>query len=170
MANNIQVHSVEGIAYWAKLDRPHPNKFSQYETDAQQYSIALYLDARNKKLMESLNLASTIKHDENGDRFNFVLNYMTKAGKPMVAPKVLDCDLNDVTQSVLIGNGSKVEVEVALLEIQGGAHAGKTKAFLRNVQIIDLVPYEGASSSSYTFKKRTDGYVATDQQNLEEVA
>ena len=170
MANNIPVHNVEGIAYWAKLDRPHPNKFSQYETDAQQYSIALYLDARNKKLMESLNLASTIKHDENGDRFNFVLNYMTKAGKRMVAPKVLDCELNDVTQSVLIGNGKgKVEVEFALLEIQGGAHAGKTKAFLRNVQIIDLGFLRGASSSGFTtFKKRTDGYVATDQQNLKE--
>lgn len=168
--NNVQVHSAEGLAYWAKLDRPHPNKFSQYETDAQQYSIVLYLDARNKKLMESLNLASTIKQDENGDRFNFVLNYMTKAGKPMVAPKVLDCDLNDVTQSILIGNGSKVEVEFALLEIQGGAHAGKTKAFLRNVQIIDLIPYEGSGAPVNTLKKRSDGYVATDQQNLEEVA
>ena len=168
--NNVQVHSAEGLAYWAKLDRPHPNKFSQYETDAQQYSIVLYLDARNKKLMESLNLASTIKQDENGDRFNFVLNYMTKAGKPMVAPKVLDCDLNDVTQSILIGNGSKVEGEFALLEIQGGAHAGKTKAFLRNVQIIDLIPYEGSGAPVNTLKKRTDGYVATDQQNLEEVA
>ena len=168
--NNVQVHSAEGLAYWAKLDRPHPNKFSQYETDAQQYSIVLYLDARNKKLMESLNLASTIKQDENGDRFNFVLNYMTKAGKPMVAPKVLDCDLNDVTQSVLIGNGSKVEVEFALLEIQGGAHAGKTKAFLRNVQIIDLIPYEGSGAPVNTLKKRSDGYVSTDQQNLEEVA
>jgi len=168
--NNVQVHSAEGLAYWAKLDRPHPNKFSQYETDAQQYSIVLYLDARNKKLMESLNLASTIKQDENGDRFNFVLNYMTKAGKPMVAPKVLDCDLNDVTQSILIGNGSKVEVEFALLEIQGGAHAGKTKAFLRNVQIIDLIPYEGSGAPVNTLKKRSDGYVSTDQQNLEEVA
>ena len=168
--NNVQVHSAEGLAYWAKLDRPHPNKFSQYETDAQQYSIVLYLDARNKKLMESLNLASTIKQDENGDRFNFVLNYMTKAGKPMVAPKVLDCDLNDVTQSILIGNGSKVEVEFALLEIQGGAHAGKTKAFLRNVQIIDLIPYEGSGAPVNTLKKRSDGYIATDQQNLEEVA
>lgn len=168
--NNVQVHSAEGLAYWAKLDRPHPNKFSQYETDAQQYSIVLYLDARNKKLMESLNLASTIKQDENGDRFNFVLNYMTKAGKPMVAPKVLDCDLNDVTQSILIGNGSKVEVEFALLDIQGGAHAGKTKAFLRNVQIIDLIPYEGSGAPVNTLKKRSDGYVSTDQQNLEEVA
>ena len=168
--NNVQVHSAEGLAYWAKLDRPHPNKFSQYETDAHQYSIVLYLDARNKKLMESLNLASTIKQDENGDRFNFVLNYMTKAGKSMVPPKVLDCDLNDVTQSVLIGNGSKVEVEFALLDIQGGAHAGKTKAFLRNVQIIDLIPYEGSGAPVNTLKKRSDGYVATDQQNLEEVA
>jgi len=168
--NNVQVHSAEGLAYWAKLDRPHPNKFSQYETDAQQYSIVLYLDARNKKLMESINLASTINQDENGDRFNFVLNYMTKAGKPMVAPKVLDCDLNDVTQSILIGNGSKVEVEFALLEIQGGAHAGKTKAFLRNVQIIDLIPYEGSGAPVNTLKKRSDGYVSTDQQNLEEVA
>ena len=168
--NNVQVHSAEGLAYWAKLDRPHPNKFSQYETDAHQYSIVLYLDARNKKLMESLNLASTIKQDENGDRFNFVLNYMTKAGKSMVPPKVLDCDLNDVTQSVLIGNGSKVEVEFALLDTQGGAHAGKTKAFLRNVQIIDLIPYEGSGAPVNTLKKRSDGYVATDQQNLEEVA
>ncbi len=41
MANNIQVHSVEGIAYWAKLDRPNPNKIYQFETDAQQYPIAL---------------------------------------------------------------------------------------------------------------------------------
>jgi hypothetical protein len=168
--NNVQVHSAEGLAYWAKLDRPHPNKFSQYETDAHQYSIVLYLDARNKKLMESLKHATTIKQDENGDRFNFVLNYMTKAGKSMVPPKVLDCDLNDVTQSVLIGNGSKVEVEFALLDIQGGAHAGKTKAFLRNVQIIDLVPYEGSGAPVNTLKKRSDGYVATDQQNLEEVA
>ena len=167
MAN---IHSVEGLAYWAKLDRPQPNKYSQYASDAKQYSIALYLDAHNKKLMESLNLASTIKQDENGDRFNFVLNYMTKAGKSMVPPKVLDCDLNDVTQSVLIGNGSKVEVEFALLDIQGGAHAGKTKAFLRNVQIIDLVPYEGSGAPVNTLKKRSDGYVATDQQNLEEVA
>ena len=91
---------------------------------------------------------------------------MTKAGKPMVAPKVLDCDLNDVTETVSIGNGSKVEVEFALLDIQAGAHAGKTKAFIRNVQIIDLISYEGGA----TLKKRTDGYVATDQQNLEEVA
>ena len=31
-----------------------------------------------------------------------------------------DCDMNDVTHDVLIGNGSKVVVEFAVLEVPGG--------------------------------------------------
>jgi len=160
------VYTVEGFAYWAKLDRPRRNPFISEE----QYSIKVYVDARNKKLLESLNLTGSVKKDDIGEGFRFVLNAITKSGKPSIPPKVYDCDMNDVTQDVLIGNGSKVIVEFAILEVLGGPAKGKNKAFIRNVQIIDLIPYEGTGSggSSTTFKKRDDGFSASSNEYLEE--
>ena len=110
------VYTVEGLAYWAKLDQPRRNPFINEE----QYSIKLYVDTRNKKLLESLNLTSSIKKDDIGEGFSFILNAVTKSGKPAIPPKVYDCDMNDVTHDVLIGNGSKVVVEFAVLEVPGG--------------------------------------------------
>ena len=161
------IYTVEGLAYWAKLDQPRRNPFINEE----QYSIKVYVDARNKKLLESLNLTASVKKDDIGEGFSFVLNAVTKSGKPAIPPKVYDCDMNDVTHDVLIGNGSKVVVEFATLEVPGGPAKGKNKAFIRNVQIIDLIPYEGAGGSggsSTTFKKRDDGFSASNNEYLEE--
>ena len=166
------IHTVEGMAYWAALKEPKNNKYATGENNKKQWSLALYVDARNKKLLESLNLTMSLKHDDIGDRFNFSKNWKTttidpKTGqlKPMVPPKILDCDLNDVTSTVSIGNGSKVEVEFILWEMKSGAAEGKNKAIFNNVQIIDLVTYQAPSP----LKKRADGYVSTEEQNLEEV-
>ena len=153
-----EVYTVEGLAYWAKLDQPRRNPFQNED----QYSIKLYIDTRNKKLLESLNLTSTVKKDDIGENFNFVLNAITKSCKKSIPPKVFDCDMNDVTHDVLIGNGSKVSVEFAVLEVPAGPAKGKNKAFIRNVQIIDLVEYEGSGGgASTTFAKRDDGFTAS---------
>ena len=69
---------------------------------------------------------------------------------------------------VLIGNGSKVVVEFAILEVLGGPAKGKNKAFIRNVQIIDLIPYEGSGGGSSTFTKRDDGFSSSSNAYLEE--
>ena len=55
--------------------------------------------------------------------------------------------------------------------VPGGPAKGKNIAFIRNVQIIDLIPYEGAGGSggsSTTFKKRDDGFSASNNEYLEE--
>ena len=159
-----EVYTVEGFAYWAKLDQARRNPFINED----QYSIKLYVDTHNKKLLESLNLTGSVKKDDIGEGFSFALNAVTKSGKNAIPPKVFDCDMNDVTHDVLIGNGSKVLVEFAVLEVLGGPAKGKNKAFIRNVQIIDLIPYEGSGGGSSTFTKRDDGFSSSSNAYLEE--
>jgi len=140
MANQ-ETHTVEGLAYWAFLDEPRDNPFSNYEYDKKQWGVKLYVDKHNKALLESLNLTGNVGTDEEGDFYNFKLNYMTTAMKPMKPPKIVDADNKDITQTVRVGNGSKADLEFAVLNIDRGPAKGKNKPFIRKLQIIDLIPY-----------------------------
>ena len=114
MANQ-ETHTVEGLAYWAFLDEPRDNPFSNYEYDKKQWGVKLYVDKHNKALLESLNLTGKVGTDEEGDFYNFKLNYMTTSMKPMKPPKIVDADNKDITKTVRVGNGSKADLEFVLL-------------------------------------------------------
>lgn len=131
---------INGTAYYAKiLGKPAWGYKNQYKEWSFDLAIS---DETRKGLIKAGMDASVIKNkgDDRGDFITFKRRELKKdgtAGKPF---EVLDKKQQPWDQTKLIGNGSKLNVKIALNEQfeRKGLKPGAIR-----VQIVEHVPYEG---------------------------
>ena len=130
---------ISGIAHWAKVHKP---AIDQFNPDG-IYSIDVAIDSKTKKTLNSLGLAPRVKNDEDdrGDYIKIKRNHKKKDGPTNTSVRVVDSTKNPIPDTVLIGNGSKVNV---LFDVYDWTYGGKkgVGASLKAVQVIDLVEYK----------------------------
>jgi hypothetical protein len=156
-------HKFTGKAKWAKIYDPEEFRGST------NWKIDVYLDKKELKARADAGIQSKVYEDEEGSYVNFK-RPLTKVIKGVLnefhPPKIYDKDgtvLVDYKKSkdgsawervgipVLIGNGSTVEVDVAVYDTQ----MGKGQR-LESIKIIDLIVYEGSGESSNTIVRSTE--------------
>lgn len=138
-----------GKANWAKIYEPEEFRGST------NWKIDLYLDKKQLEARKKAGIQSKVYEDENGSYVTFKRPH-TKAIKGVMnefsGPKVIGADGETLVSyhkneagnawvregtPVLIGNGSTVEVEVAVYDTQ----MGKGQR-LESIRIIDLIEYK----------------------------
>ena len=153
---------ISGKAYWAKVYQPQASKFAP---DDFRYSIDVgNLDKKNIGIAEELGLeVKTDKAEEgkaySGQRGQYVTlrNYAkSRDGSDNPRPRVVDAQTNPMTK--LIGNGSDVNVLFDVSAYKGGPRKGQNGFYLKGVQVVDLVEYEGAGDSGGAFSAVEGGY------------
>lgn len=120
-----------GPCKWAKILNPD-KKYNNYQ-------IQVYLDKVTKEAYQKSGIQVQIKNDDDGEYVTFrrpvqkiIKGQLVDLGKPRLVDK------NDAPTEVLVGNGSIVQVTVAVYDtVKGRGHT------LMEVRIIDLVKYEG---------------------------
>lgn len=151
-------HKFTGKAKWAKVYDPEEFR------GAINWKIDVYQDKAQLKLRKEAGIQSKIYEDEDGTYVTFK-RPKTKLIKGILnefhGPKIFDADDNSIVTykksedgsqwervgtPVLIGNGSLVEVEVAVYD--AGA-MGKGQR-LESVKVIDLIHYEREEGSGNT--------------------
>lgn len=136
--------------YWSKIvGAPRPN----YNKDGTEWSFDLALTPTAKKQLKEAGAASYFK-DLGDDRGTFIhlKRKATKSdGTPAKSIAIVDHH-NSPWDNRLIGNGSTVNVSVALNEYDVGK-VKKIQVSPLAVQVWDLTPYQSKSS----FPTREDG-------------
>lgn len=148
-------HKFTGKANWAKVYEPEEFRGSV------NWKIDVYLDDKQLKERTKIGLQSKVYDDENGKYVSFK-RPKTKLIKGVLnefhGPKIFNADGSSIVTyeknedgtdwvrvgtPVLIGNGSEVEVEIAVYDTQ----MGKGQR-LESVRIIDLIEYKSDGSNS----------------------
>lgn len=139
-----------GIANWAKIQFP-----DEY-LGVERYTIALTLDAESLGAFKASGSRLKIKDTDDGPVVNLKktvnppANWKTPWGAPPITYK------GERDDSIIIGNGSKVECKV---EIYPTAYGIGTR--LKSINIIDLVPFnqpddEESQSPQESVKTQTE--------------
>lgn len=133
------METIRGKAHWAFLTKPN-TKWEKH-----RFEVTLEVDEKT--------------FNEYTQKVKFGCNYkdgkfLIKIEKPLVkydgtndTPPVL-VDANAQPTDVIVGNGSEVIVKYHLFEYTRGNHAGKSRAYLDGVQIVELIPYEPKEGES----------------------
>ena len=139
---------LNGKAYWASVVSPN----TTFDEDG-VYSVDLAVDADNKKKAEAEGLSIKNKGDDRGDFVTIKRKAKRKDGSPNKAPDVMD-GMKRPLQNTLIGNGSDVNVLFKTYEWthKPTGRSGKS-ADLQAIQVINLVAYEGGSSTASEFEE-----------------
>lgn len=139
---------LNGKAYWASVVSPN----TTFDEDG-VYSVDIAVDANNKKLAEAEGLSIKNKGDDRGDFVTIKRKAKRKDGNPNKAPDVMD-GMKRPLQNTLIGNGSDVNVLYKTYEWthKPTGRSGKS-ADLQAIQVINLVAYEGGSSTASEFEE-----------------
>lgn len=123
---------IKGKSMWASVLAPNTKYTPQWEID-------LILTQEQVPQVEKLGLK--VKKTDDGPTVKFKRAVDRKDGEKNEPPVVVDADKNPFRQ--LIGNGSDVIVQFHVWETQN--QYGKfTGADLQGVQVINLIPVEGA--------------------------
>jgi len=132
-----QYYNFDGIAHWAKVYKPD----SKYN----KYSVDLYMSDKNIDTLQKAGVTLKIREDENGKFVKFsrpdskvIKGELVKLGPPKVEA------LNNgsfVPFSDLIGNGSKVRVNISVYDTREGK--GHT---MLGVTVLEHVKYEPDSN------------------------
>lgn len=139
---------MRGEVAWAKvLGAPAKG----FEENTREWSIDFKPNdpSRAKYLKEGgsdFYLKSKEKHPL-GEFIAFKRNEVKKDGTPAKPITVVDKDGNPWDSTVRIGNGSVVDVKVALNEVSVGRQK-RLKPSLIAIRVIEHVPYEGKGDSS----------------------
>lgn len=146
---------VEGIAFWAQVNKPDPGGVRQKKNGGNftakcEYKINLLLDADTAKELHSQKFNVKIVRSEIPGIPDAVGRPYIVAKKPgeFKAPIRVDAQLN--AYDGLIGNGSKVKVQLDPFEYEvktgqadlEGNYPKAISAQLLGVQIIDLVEFK----------------------------
>ena len=139
---------LNGKAYWASVVSPN----TTFDEDG-VYSVDLAVDADNKKKAEAEGLSIKNKGDDRGDFVTIKRKAKRKDGNPNKAPDVMD-GMKRPLQNTLIGNGSDVNVLFKTYEWthKPTGRSGKS-ADLQAIQVLNLVAYEGGSSTASEFEE-----------------
>lgn len=150
-----EFHKFTGKAKWAKIYEPEEFRGST------NWKIDIYLDKKQLDVRKKAGIQSKVYEDEEGTYVTFK-RPKTKLIKNVLnefsGPKVIDAEGNTlvsyrkntdgtnwerVGEPVLIGNGSTVEVEVAVYDTS----MGKGQR-LETVKVIDLIEYKSEGGNS----------------------
>ena len=135
---------VEGIAYWTHVRVPTPD----FSGEKNLYLVNLAVsDEIFQKFQDAgynagLKPAVRVSYTED-PVITFQQWELGKGGRPNRKPRLVDKDLNDI--DVLVGNGSRVAVQWR--HSKYGADGQFLRPILENVQVLELVEYEGETSN-----------------------
>lgn len=167
-ADSLVLSSPVGEAKWAKIVKPG----TKYKSEELEYSIDLILDPTvpaNKEYLTKIKafakendvskLPVNKELDENEDETGMVVIKFKSQKKP----RVVDAKKEPIEDDAFgVGNGSKVRVIGAFTVYEG--FGGGVTAYLRAVQVIELVEYSEASLDMFD---EEDGYtVSGDDDDL----
>lgn len=128
---------IRGSAYWAKiLGDPVWN----YGKDAKEWKIDVTLDAKAQKALKDAGVADRIKDkdDERGKFISLRQRELRADGAPNQPIRVVDNENNPWSPSVLIGNGTPVDVKIEVRDYGKGKKHG---VYIRAVRVLELKPY-----------------------------
>lgn len=162
---------VEGIAMYASVHSP---KKAFDKTKPSQYSVDLIVSPEQEALLLAEGLKPTkVKVDEDNkkpkeysthpglkvftfSRSSIKKNRDTGESEPNTPPQVVDSQTVPIPSSILVGNGSKVILEINPYTYASGAgYHGGTKATLLAMQVLDLVEYVSENTTAFT---KTTGF------------
>jgi hypothetical protein len=137
--------TVKGTAFWASIQKPN----TTYEP---KWSVDLFVSEEDNQRLRDMGLtpklvktnkSGSISHNgrEIGDEFfTFKRNVTRKDGTPNVPPRVVDAHRNAIPATVLVGNGSEVNVAFNTFEWSAAGNSG-VATDLRGVQVIELAEF-----------------------------
>lgn len=128
---------IRGTAYWAKiLGDPVWN----YGKDAKEWKMDLTLDAKGQKTLKDVGIADRIKDkdDERGKFISLRHRELRADGSPNFPIRVVDSENNKWNDSLLIGNGTPVDVKIEVRDYGKGKKHG---VYIRAVRVLELKPY-----------------------------
>ena len=138
---------VTGIAQWASLAKPN-DLSEKYQIDVCHLSEA---DVKQLEKQGVTNVhEETSRADDKEPRGYYITmrsNAISKAGKVLAPPDVVDAKKKPLPRGVWVGNGSKVNVVYDTFDWTYKKKAG-ISAGLRIVQVIELVEYVAPDDSS----------------------
>lgn len=131
---------ITGPIYWSKiLGEPQPG----YQGKGREWSFDLGVDQKTEKKLAELEVSDYIKtkdgHASGGKFIKFKRNAVKADGSAAKPFKVVGPDGKDWPDDKRIGNGSIVNVKLAINEKQDG----KMKPSAVAIQVWEYVPYEG---------------------------
>lgn len=150
-----------GKAHWAKVYEPEEFR------GATNWKIDLEVDDENLKLFKTHKIQKKVKEKDGATILAFTrpqIKEIKGVKQLFAAPKIIDKDGNVLVEykpneagtafervgnPVLIGNGSDVELTVAVYDWGTPANGGVGQR-LESVKIIDLIEYEGGSGGGPT--------------------
>ncbi len=140
-----------GKAFYSSVHTPN-SLSGKYQTD-------LSVDDETALKLKTVGIETKIKIDPATNKADERGQYVTL--KSEYAPKVVDSRNNQIPNTVLIGNGSTVEVKTHIYEWKFKTKSGSSLG-LDAVQVLDLVTY----TSAPTFETKLSGFVIdSDTQN-----
>ncbi len=167
--SDIKFVSLEANVEYASVHKPK----KKYKSEDNQYSVTAILDdkamADFKVIMSEHNIQeqvlnpqtevkqSRFKVGKDGvKRISFMRDEFKKNGEPSSMPVTDASGKNRIPSDILIGNGSRCVIHFFVYPSVKKDSEDKPKGVFRlsGLQVLDLVPYEGA-----TFEKR-EGYQA----------
>lgn len=142
MAKNRTTVFGTGTIYWPKIvgDRAlHDN----YDGDAREWSYELVPDdtdfLKEHKLLDRLKDKEDAKNPDKGEYLYFRKPEFDREGKKNDPIRIYDEDNQPWGEDRLIGNGTKVDFKLNIVDYGKGKKSGIYTAALR---VTDLVPYE----------------------------
>jgi len=135
---------IEGTAFWTSVRVPKPDFNGEKNLYVVNLAVSdeIYQQFHDAGYNAGLKPAGRANYTED-PVITFQQWELGKGGRPNRKPRLVDKDLNDI--DVLVGNGSRVAVQWRHSEYGEG---GKfRRPILENVQVLDLVEYEGEISN-----------------------
>lgn len=159
MADQADVHTIIGNAFWAKiLGGPQP----AYNPGEKQWSIDVSLDNDGVKKMNNLGLGREVKTkgDARGIFVTFIRRELKKkTGQPNQPIRVVGVDGKDWDKSTLLGNGTNVEVKFKIYTVPAfGKSPAHQRAAILEVKVLELVPYVKKSSVQNSTQSENQGW------------
>ena len=116
---------------WAKVFEPD-TKFTPV------YSVDAVLDQQHVKQLQEDGLGDMIKEKDGNKVFRFKKKAISKDGKPLPPPKVVDMKKQPFTE--LLGNGTVCNIAYEPFDYEFAGRKGKTARLLA-LQVVDHVPF-----------------------------
>lgn len=129
----IKYETLSGVAQYTFIHRP--DKGNEKRKIAPAYKIDLMFDNDDqRKKAEGLNLKVKPADEKHPMPFVTVKSKVAEGRNP---PRLIDSQRNEIPNTILVGNGSKVNVRF----LPWGYGEGEVTAILQEIQVVTLVPY-----------------------------
>jgi hypothetical protein len=129
----VKYEVLSGVAQYTFIHRPDAGNPKRKIAPA--YKIDLMLDNEEQKAKATA-LGLKIKPADAKHPMEFV-TIKSKVAENRKPPRLVDSQRNDIPPSILVGNGSKVNVRF----LPWGYGEGEVTAILLEIQVVDLVKY-----------------------------